>query len=635
MSEEIKHECGIALLRLLKPLEYYQFKYGTWRYGLQKLYLLMEKQRNRGQDGAGIACIKLEAEPGTEYLFHIRSIEPSAIEDVFKNIYSNFDKFRHKEDLLNDPLWAKQNLPFTGELLLGHLRYGTHGKNNIENVHPVTRINNWRTRSLVLAGNFNLTNVDELFQILIDLGQHPKDIVDTVIMLENIGHFLDAENQKEFDRYKIQGYSNKEISNLIAENLKIENILRESSKKWDGGYVIAGLIGHGDAFVVRDPWGIRPTFYYYDDEIAVVTSERPVIQTAFNVDSDKIKELEPGYAIIIKKNGKIYQSQIREPQERKACSFERIYFSRGSDYEIYQERKMLGKLIVPQVIEAIDDDLENTVFSYIPNTAESAFYGMIEGLEEYFYNKEIEKAKTNGDKISISELKTILSKKPRIEKVAIKDVKLRTFITQDQGRRDLVEHVYDVTYNTIRKGIDNLVVIDDSIVRGTTLKYSIIRILDRLGPKRIVVVSSSPQIRYPDCYGIDMAKLGDFIAFRAAIELLKETGREYIINEVYKKSKEQENLPKDKIINYVKEIYAPFTDKQISDKIAEMLKTPDIKAEIKIVYQTIENLHKACPRNLGDWYFTGDYPTPGGNKVVNRAFINFIEGRDIRAYQFI
>jgi len=635
MSEEIKHECGIALLRLLKPLEYYQFKYGTWRYGLQKLYLIMEKQRNRGQDGAGIACLKLDAEPGKEYLFHVRSLDSSAIEDVFRNIYSSFEKYKYKEDLINDPLWARQNLPFTGELLLGHLRYGTHGKNNIENVHPVIRTNNWRTRSLVLAGNFNLTNVDELFQILIDLGQHPKDIVDTEIMLENIGHFLDVENQKEFDRYKIQGYSNKEISNLIAENLKIENILRESSKKWDGGYVIAGLIGHGDAFVVRDPWGIRPAFYYYDDEIAVVTSERPVIQTAFNIDFNQVKELEPGYAIIIKKNGKIYQSEIREPQERKACSFERIYFSRGSDYEIYQERKMLGKLIVPQVIEAIEDDIENTVFSYIPNTAESAFYGMIEGLENYIYNKEIEKATKNGEYISITDLKTILLKKPRIEKVAIKDVKLRTFIAQDQGRKDLVEHVYDVTYNTLRKGIDNLVVIDDSIVRGTTLKHSIIKILDRLGPKKIVIVSSSPQIRYPDCYGIDMAKLSDFIAFKAAIELLKETGQEYIINEVYKKSKEQENLPKDKIINYVKEIYAPFTDKQISDKIAEMLKTPDIKAEIKIVYQTIENLHKACPKNTGDWYFTGDYPTPGGNKVVNRAFINFIEGRDVRAYQFI
>lgn len=632
MSDEIKHECGIALVRLLKPFEYYQLNYGTWKYGLQKLYLLMEKQHNRGQDGAGVVSIKLDLEPGNEYLHHVRSIEDSAINDIFRTIYSHFEIHENKPGRLSDPVWSKANLPFAGELLLGHLRYGTHGKNRLENVHPVTRLNNWKTRNLVLAGNFNLTNVDELFQILVDLGQYPRGHIDTIIMLENMGHFLDAENQKEFEKYKEQGYTNKYISELIAENIKIENVLRESCKKWDGGYVIAGLVGHGDAFVIRDPWGIRPAYYYYDDEIAIVTSERPVIQTVMNVDYEDVKEINPGEAIIIKKNGDIYHPLIREPFERKACSFERIYFSRGSDKDIYKERKMLGNLLTPQIIKAVDDDLENTVFSFIPNTAESAFYGMMQGIEFYMKNQEKNKILKLGKDITEQELERIISLKPRIEKVALKDIKLRTFIAQDKGRGDLVEHVYDITYDTIRKGVDNLVVIDDSIVRGTTLKYSIIRILDRLLPKRIVIVSSSPQIRYPDCYGIDMAKLGDFIAFRAAIDLLKETGNEYIINEVYKKSKEQEDLPKEHIINYVKEIYRPFTREQISDKIAQMLKNTNIKADLKIVYQTIENLHKACPDNLGDWYFTGDYPTPGGNKVVNRSFINFIEGRNIRAY---
>ncbi len=632
MSDEIKHECGIALVRLLKPLEYYQLKYGTWRYGLQKLYLLMEKQHNRGQDGAGIAGIKLDLEPGNEYLHQVRSIKSSAINDVFKKIENNFDKHGNHPDRLTDPVWVKQNLPFACELLLGHLRYGTHGKNKIENVHPVTRLNNWKTRNLVLGGNFNLTNVDELFQILIDLGQSPRDFIDTVIMLENIGHFLDTENQKEFDKYKMQGYSNKNISQLIAENICVENILRESSKKWDGGYVIAGLIGHGDAFVIRDPWGIRPAFYYYDEEIAVVASERPVLQTVLNVDFDDIKEVNPGEAIIIKKNGRVYTSVIREPYERKSCSFEHIYFSRGSDKEIYKERKMLGNLLTPQIITAVDGDLENTVFSFIPNTAESAFYGMVQGIEEHMKNEWKERILKHGKDITEKDLEHLLYLKPRIEKVAIKDIKLRTFISQDKGRDNLVGHVYDITYDTIRKGADNLVVIDDSIVRGTTLKYSIIRILDRLQPKRIVIVSSSPQIRYPDCYGIDMAKLNDFIAFRAAIELLKETGKENIINEVYKKSKGQEEFPKEQIVNYVKEIYNPFTQDQVSDKIAQLLKNSTVKADLKIVYQTIENLHIACPNDLGDWYFTGDYPTPGGNKVVNQSFINFIEGRNIRAY---
>jgi amidophosphoribosyltransferase len=632
MSDEIKHECGIALVRLLKPLEYYQLNYGTWKYGLQKLYLLMEKQHNRGQDGAGVVSVKLDLEPGNEYLHHIRSIEPSAINDIFKTINGLYYNDEHKSDRISDPAWAKKNLPFAGELLLGHLRYGTHGKNKIENVHPVTRLNNWKTRNLVLAGNFNLTNVDELFQILVDLGQYPRGHIDTVIMLENIGHFLDVENQKEFEKYKQQGYTNRYISELIAQNIKIENVLSESSKKWDGGYVIAGLFGHGDGFVIRDPWGIRPAFYYYDEEIAIVASERPVIQTVMNVEYEDVREVSPGEAIIIKNNGRIYNTVIREPFEKKSCSFERIYFSRGSDKEIYKERKMLGNLLTPQIIKAVDDDLENTVFSFIPNTAESAFYGMIQGIEFYMKNQEKEKILKLGKDITDHELERIISIKPRIEKVALKDIKLRTFIAQDKGRDDLVEHIYDITYDTIKKGIDNLVVIDDSIVRGTTLKYSIIRILDRLQPKRIVIVSSSPQIRYPDCYGIDMAKLGDFIAFRATIELLKETGNEYVINEVYKKSKEQEDLPKEQIVNHVRDIYKPFTQEQISQKIAQMLKNSNINADLKIVYQTIENLHKACPNNLGDWYFTGNYPTPGGNKVVNRSFINFIEGRNMRAY---
>jgi len=632
MTDVIKHECGIALIRLLKPLEYYQLKYGTWRYGLQKLYLLMEKQHNRGQDGAGVVSLKFDLESGNEYIHQYKTNKSSAIEDIFKKINKLFAKADSNPSRLEDVSWAKNNFPFAGELLLGHLRYGTYGQYKIENVQPLMRQNNWKSRNLVIAGNFNLTNVDELFQILIGLGQHPRDRIDTVIMLENIGHFLDTENQKEFDKYKQQGYSNKEISDLIAENIKIENILSQSSKKWDGGYVIAGLIGHGDAFVLRDPWGIRPAFYYYDDEFAVVTSERPAIQTIMNVPSEKINEIKPGYSVIIKKKGDILIKKIRGPYERKSCSFERIYFSRGSDKDIYQERKMLGKLLTDKITMAVDYDLENTVFAYIPNTAESAFYGMIEGIESYMKKKEIEKILKSGKNISEKRLDHIMSIKPRIEKIAIKDIQLRTFIAQDDGRSDLVEHVYDITYNTIKKEKDNLVVIDDSIVRGTTLKHSIIRILDRLEPRKIIVVSSSPQIRYPDCYGIDMARLGDFIAFRAAIELLRESGNESIINDVYNKSKNQENLSKEKIVNYVKKIYEPFSAEEISAKIAQMLKTPDIKAELQIVYQTIENLHEACPNDLGDWYFTGNYPTPGGNKVVNRAFINFIEGRNIRPY---
>ncbi|MBN2481068.1 MAG: amidophosphoribosyltransferase [Bacteroidales bacterium] len=633
MTDEVHHKCGIALLRLLKPLEYYQLKYGTWRYGINNLYLLMEKQHNRGQDGAGIASVKFDLEPGKQYINRERSGKQTAIDNIFRNIRKKFDKVGEKHpELLNDPVWSKENLPFAAELLLGHLRYGTYGKNDVESVHPVMRVNNWKTRNLVLAGNFNLTNVDELFQILVDLGQHPQDFSDTVTILENIGHFLDREIQQNFDCFKKLKHDNTAISGLIAENLRVDHVLREASKKWDGGYVIAGLLGHGDAFVMRDPWGIRPSFYYTNDEIAVVTSERPAIQTVFNVDVNEVQELDPGSAIIIKKNGDILLENIRGPYEKRSCSFERIYFSRGSDIDIYNERKKLGELLTPGIIEALDNDLENVVFSFIPNTAEPAYYGMLSGVELVMKHSKKNRLLELGNSVSGKDLESIIYQKPRVEKIAVKDVKLRTFISEDTGRNDLVGHIYDITYGTIRQNIDSLVVIDDSIVRGTTLKYSIIRILDRLKPKRIVIVSSSPQIRYPDCYGIDMAKLADFIAFKAAIELLKETGKESVINEVYKKARASENLKREDVVNHVKAIYKPFSPETISEKIAQMLKTADIHAEIKIVYQSIENLHAAIPRHLGDWYFTGDYPTPGGNRVANRSFINFIEGRNVRAY---
>ncbi len=633
MTDEVNHKCGIALLRLLKPLEYYQLKYGTWRYGLNNLYLLMEKQHNRGQDGAGIASVKFDLKPGNQYINRVRSGKQAAIDSIFSTIRKKFDKVeKNHPSLLNDPIWSKENLPFAAELLLGHLRYGTYGKNDIESVHPVMRVNNWKTRNLVIAGNFNLTNVDELFQILVELGQHPQDFSDTVTVLENIGHFLDREVQQNFDQFKKQGHENVEVSELIAENLRVDNILREASKKWDGGYVIAGLLGHGDAFVIRDPWGIRPAFYYSNDEIAVVTSERPAIQTVLNVDVNDVKELDPGAAIVIKKNGNVLIENIRGPYDKRSCSFERIYFSRGSDIDIYNERKKLGELLTPQIVDALDNDLENAVFSFIPNTAEPAFYGMLSGIEMVMKNNKKNRIFEMGDNISGKDLESFVYLKPRIEKIALKDIKLRTFISQDTGRNDLVGHVYDITYGTVRQHVDNLVVIDDSIVRGTTLKYSIIKILDRLKPKQIVIVSSSPQIRYPDCYGIDMAKLGDFIAFKATISLLKETGKESIINEVYRKAKASENMKREDVVNHVKEIYKPFSPEVISEKIAQMLKTSEIQSDIKIVYQSIENLHAAIPNHLGDWYFTGDYPTPGGNRVANRSFINFIEGRNVRAY---
>jgi len=633
MSDQIKHECGIALIRLLKPLNFYQKKYGTPFYGLNKLYLLMEKQHNRGQDGAGVANIKLDVDPGSRYISRYRSIANNPIQDIFGKINAKFDEIsKDNPELLKDTEWLKKNVAFTGELLLGHLRYGTFGKNSIEYCHPFLRQNNWMSRNLVLAGNFNLTNVDELFDQLVDLGQHPKHKSDTVTMLEKIGHFLDEENDHMHKTYKCQGNTNQQISALIAENIDIPKILKESCKKWDGGYVISGLLGHGDAFVIRDPAGIRPAYYYHDDEIAVVTSERPAIQTAFKVSYDDIKEVPPGHALIIKKDGSISEEPVKDQLERKSCSFERIYFSRGTDIDIYEERKNLGRSICEPVLKEIDHDVKNTVFSFIPNTAEISFYGMIKGIDSYLDKVKNRKILELGTAINAEKLEEILSMRPRVEKVAIKDAKLRTFITEDTQRDELVAHIYDITYGTIKPNQDNLVVIDDSIVRGTTLKQSILRILDRLDPKKIVIVSSAPQIRYPDCYGIDMAKLGDFIAFRAAIELLKDTLQENIIDDVYDKSKLQSQLPKEEIINHVKDIYRPFTPEQISAKITELLKPKDMKAEVQIIYQTLEGLHQACPNHLGDWYFSGDYPTPGGNRVVNQAFINFMEGKNVRAY---
>ena len=632
MSDAIKHECGIALLRLKKPLEFYLDKYGTSFYGLNKLYLLMEKQHNRGQDGAGVANIKLDMSPGERYISRSRSIDSKPLQEIFTHINARFKEIE-KEDpaKLRDVEYLKKNAGFTGELFLGHLRYGTFGKNSIESCHPFLRQNNWMTRNLVVAGNFNLTNVDELFDVLLNIGQHPKEKSDTVTVLEKIGHFLDEENERLVRDYKAKGYNNKEITGKIVENIDIPTILKRASEDWDGGYAMAGLFGHGDAFVLRDPSGIRPAFWYEDDEICVVTSERPVIQTAFNLKKEEIKELTPGHALIIRKNGEVKETLINEPLDRAACSFERIYFSRGNDHDIYKERKMLGDLLVPQIIDAIDNELDQSVFSFIPNTAEMSFYGMMKGLEDFMNQEKIQAIKELKDP-SDEDITKILSRRARFEKIAIKDAKLRTFITQDDSRDDMVAHVYDITYGTVERDKDNLVVIDDSIVRGTTLKQSILKILDRLDPKRIVVVSSAPQIRFPDCYGIDMARMSDFIAFEAAIELLKETGKAFIIDDVYRKCKEQEHIPKEQIRNFVKEIYEPFTDDEISAKIAELLKPVDIKAEVKIVYQTVENLHKACPNNTGDWYFTGNYPTPGGNRVVNRAFMNYVEGNKNRAY---
>ena len=632
MSDAIKHECGIALLRLKKPLAFYKEKYGSAFYGIQKMYLLMEKQHNRGQDGAGFASIKFDVEPGERYISRVRSNKAQPIQDIFDQINDriNEELEQHPEYQDNVAL-QKENLPYIGELFLGHVRYGTFGKNSIESVHPFLRQNNWMHRNLIVAGNFNMTNVTELFNSLVELGQHPKELADTVTVMEKIGHFLDDEVTDLYQECKNNGLSKREASPVIAEKLDIAKILKRASKGWDGGYAMAGLLGHGDSFVFRDPAGIRPAYFYEDEEIVVVASERPVIQTSFNVPFEKVQELLPGNALIIKKNGSVSQEEIITPSIKKACSFERIYFSRGSDAEIYQERKELGKLILPAVLDAIEDDTDNTVFSFIPNTAETSFYGMIEAANDFLNHRKNQFILDNRKTLTKEKLEEILSVKIRTEKIAIKDAKLRTFITEDSSRDDLVAHVYDVTYGVIKPS-DNLVIIDDSIVRGTTLKKSILRMMDRLNPKRIVVVSSAPQIRYPDCYGIDMAKLEGLIAFQAAIDLLKERNLYHIVDDVYKKCKAQEKLKDAEVVNFVTEIYAPFTDTEISNKIAELLHPEDIKAEIKIIFQTVANLHLACPKNLGDWYFTGDYPTPGGNRVVNRAFMNFYEGKDARAY---
>lgn len=632
MSDAIQHECGIALLRLKKPLEFYKEKYGTAFYGVQKMYLLMEKQHNRGQDGAGLASIKLDVNPGERYISRIRSNDPQPIKDIFAQINERIAReLEEHPEYANNVALQKQNIPYLGEVFLGHVRYGTFGKNSIESVHPFLRQNNWMHRNLIVAGNFNMTNVKELFQNLIDLGQHPKQMADTVTVMEKIGHFLDDEVTELYKQCKLEGYSKQEASPVIGERLNIQRILERASRNFDGGYAMAGLLGHGDSFVLRDPAGIRPAYFYEDDEIVVVASERPVIQTVFNVSFEKVQELEPGSAIIIKKNGAVSVQEVRTPLVKKACSFERIYFSRGSDAEIYKERKELGKLIFPSVLKAIDNDTDNTVFSYIPNTAETSFYGMSEAAQDFLNQRKAQAIIEQKDTLTTASLQELLSVKIRTEKIAIKDAKLRTFITEDSSRDDLVAHVYDVTYGVV-KPTDNLVIIDDSIVRGTTLKQSIIKMMDRLQPKKIVVVSSAPQIRYPDCYGIDMAKLEGLVAFRAALALLKERNMHQIIEEVYQKSKAQENYTDADVVNYVKEIYAPFTDQEISDKIAEMLTPEGTKAAVKIIYQTVADLHLACPKNLGDWYFTGDYPTNGGNRVVNRAFMNFYEGKDARAY---
>jgi amidophosphoribosyltransferase len=632
MSDAIQHECGIALLRLKKPLEFYKEKYGTAFYGVQKMYLLMEKQHNRGQDGAGLASIKLDVNPGERYISRIRSNDPQPIKDIFAQINDRIAReLEEHPEYANDVALQKQNIPYLGEVFLGHVRYGTFGKNSIESVHPFLRQNNWMHRNLIVAGNFNMTNVKELFQNLIDLGQHPKQMADTVTVMEKIGHFLDDEVTELYKQCKLEGYTKQEASPVIGDRLNIQRILERASRNFDGGYAMAGLLGHGDSFVLRDPAGIRPAYFYEDDEIVVVASERPVIQTVFNVSFEKIQELDPGSAIIIKKNGSVSVQEVRTPLLKKACSFERIYFSRGSDAEIYKERKALGRLIFPSVLKAIDSDTDNTVFSYIPNTAETSFYGMSEAAQDFLNQRKAQAIIEQKDNLTETSLQELLSVKIRTEKIAIKDAKLRTFITEDSSRDDLVAHVYDVTYGVV-KPTDNLVIIDDSIVRGTTLKQSIIKMMDRLQPKKIVVVSSAPQIRYPDCYGIDMAKLEGLVAFRAALALLKERNMYHIVEEVYQKSKAQENYTDAEVVNYVKEIYAPFTDQEISDKIAEMLTPEGTKAAVKIIYQTVADLHLACPKNLGDWYFTGDYPTDGGNRVVNRAFMNFYEGKDARAY---
>lgn len=630
MSDQIKHECGIALVRLLKPLDYYHKKYGTALYGLNKLRLLLKKQRNRGQDGAGIATIKMDPKPGTRYISRKRSTANNYLDDLFSQVYAHFQDLTPNQ--INNPEWLKDNKPYTGELLLGHLRYGTHGDNTIETCHPFLRQTNWISRNLVVAGNFNLTNVDELFEELVGYGQYPKEISDTVTVLEKIGHFLDDEVQRLHTWFKPDGYTTEELNELIFENLDIQRLLRRASKKFDGGFVMAGLIGHGDAFVMRDPGGIRPAFYYADDEVVVVASERPAIQTALNVHISKVKELTPGHALIIKRNGKVDELPYTDPRPRTACSFERIYFSRGTDRDIYLERKKLGDQLAPAVLRSVGYDFKNTVFSFVPNTAESAFFGLVEGLEKELNAVKVERLLLLGEDPKPEKVAKVLSETARVEKIVVKDAKLRTFIADDSSRADLVSHVYDVTYGIVKNEKDSLVLLDDSIVRGTTLRDSIIKIVARLRPRKIVIVSSAPQIRYPDCYGIDMSKLKEFVAFRAMVELLHENNKEHLLEEAYARCKAQENLPVEELKNEVQALYAEFSYEEVSKKIAEIITPPGIKPKVEVIYQTIEGLHEACPKNKGDWYFSGNYPTPGGNRVINKAFINYMEKSDVRAY---
>lgn len=630
MTEVIKHECGIAMVRLLKPLAYYQQKYGSYMYGLNKLYLLMEKQHNRGQEGAGLACVKLHAQPAEEFIYRERAMGTGAIQEIFGNVRNQIQNTPHDP---TDAEWAALHLPFAGEVYMGHLRYSTTGRSGLSYVHPFLRRGNWRSRNLLLCGNFNMTNVDEIFGSIVAQGQHPRSYADTFVLLEQLGHALDRENQRLYDRYKQEGLGDIEITEAIENNLNIAEILKKPSRIWDGGYVICGMTGSGDMFSFRDPRGIRPAFYYADDEIVVVASERPVIQTAMNVQVEQVRELQPGECLVVNRRGEMHIEQILQPLNYSACSFERIYFSRGSDVDIYRERKELGRYLAPQILKSINYDLEHTVFSFIPNTAEVAWYGMLEGLDSYLSEQKLARIRQAGEHLTDEELRQILSLKVRSEKVAIKDIKLRTFIAEGDTRDDLAAHVYDITYGTVTPGVDNLVVIDDSIVRGTTLRQSIIKILDRLHPKKIIIVSSSPQVRFPDCYGIDMSRMGEFIAFKAAMELLKERGMQSVIDEVYRKSKAQQNLPKEEVVNYVKEIYAPFTQEEVSQKIAQMLTSDDITAQVEIIYQTLEGLHQAIPSHPGDWYFSGNYPTPGGNRLVNNAFVNFMEGADSKRQQ--
>ena len=630
MTEVIKHECGIAMVRLLKPLAYYQQKYGSYMYGLNKLYLLMEKQHNRGQEGAGLACVKLHAQPAEEFIYRERAMGTGAIQEIFGNVRNQIQNTPHDP---TDAEWAALHLPFAGEVYMGHLRYSTTGRSGLSYVHPFLRRGNWRSRNLLLCGNFNMTNVDEIFGSIVAQGQHPRSYADTFVLLEQLGHALDRENQRLYDRYKQEGLGDIEITEAIEDNLNIAEILKKPSRIWDGGYVICGMTGSGDMFSFRDPRGIRPAFYYADDEIVVVASERPVIQTAMNVQVEQVRELQPGECLVVNRRGEMHIEQILQPLNYSACSFERIYFSRGSDVDIYRERKELGRYLAPQILKSINYDLEHTVFSFIPNTAEVAWYGMLEGLDSYLSEQKLARIRQAGEHLTDEELRQILSLKVRSEKVAIKDIKLRTFIAEGDTRDDLAAHVYDITYGTVTPGVDNLVVIDDSIVRGTTLRQSIIKILDRLHPKKIIIVSSSPQVRFPDCYGIDMSRMGEFIAFKAAMELLKERGMQSVIDEVYRKSKAQQNLPKEEVVNYVKEIYAPFTQEEVSQKIAQMLTSDDITAQVEIIYQTLEGLHQAIPSHPGDWYFSGNYPTPGGNRLVNNAFVNFMEGADSKRQQ--